>query len=512
MNSLPQIDYFNRQESDAILLHIKYDKQKLINMIMIDCGLRVSESISLQYKNFDFKKRLLMVQSLKKRSFNVHRTIPISDRLYIELAEYISKQPNPQPDDYLFPSKRTGKHITRFAINKYLSRLGQKKNIKKLHPHAFRHSFATQHVSKGTPLENIKTMLGHSSYNTTLIYAHIPEELLRQNVESVTGTRTTFFSRLVKFFSPTPRARVINMSFNHGNVSIGRNDEITHITQNAESFTNTCIIGNIGTGKSHILSQITKYIDNQENPKQKVLKLDDINNVKKSLLNMLLFLYNGDKQPLFDIMCSKQDTNKAITRITRESTNNLCEEIIKITRPKEYIIMIDSIDNITNKGVQVLESFKDHFTIICAAREIKVDKSSFLWNFDLFRLQNLTRPNALELIRRLSYNLQIDDFELFKNHIYEQSDGNPRAIFEMVERYSKEPIIDNNSIREIRHIGARKEIDCSIVLLVSVAAVACLRYLNHEVENNSFRFIGGIAMVFLLVSRYFMRSTKQRNI
>jgi site-specific recombinase XerD len=47
-----------------------------------------------------------------------------------------------------------------------------------LHPHALRHSFATHHLSAGSSLAEIKTMLGHQNFNTTLIYAEIPTEEL----------------------------------------------------------------------------------------------------------------------------------------------------------------------------------------------------------------------------------------------------------------------------------------------------------------------------------------------
>jgi integrase len=51
-----------------------------------------------------------------------------------------------------------------------------------LHPHALRHSFATHHLSAGSSLAEIKTMLGHQNFNTTLIYAEIPTEELRHRV------------------------------------------------------------------------------------------------------------------------------------------------------------------------------------------------------------------------------------------------------------------------------------------------------------------------------------------
>lgn len=515
------LHYFARPESDKIINCIRSDRQRLINMLMLDCGLRVSETVTLRYEDFNFKNKCLTVRTLKKRGEKpIYRIIPLSDRLYAALADYITAHKNVQPSDFLFKGLKENTHLTRYAVNKYLSRTGHRENIKNLHPHALRHSFATQHITSGTPLENIKTMLGHSSYNTTLIYAHIPQQVLKQNIDNVTSAPPTLFTRLIRFFAPPKPAPRINVTFHTGNISIGRNNELDLLTRNMHNGINTLILGSIGSGKSHLLRQLQNTVGNvlkvpnqtnQPTP-PKILKLDDVGNIKQSIANVLLYLYNNDKEKVFTLIYPDYDKTKIAERITRDSVKNLCNQIIKITARHEYILLIDSLDNITAKAVQTLEFLKDHFIIIAAAREIKVDKSSFLWNFDIIKLKNLQRPEALDLIHRLSYNLQVDDLDLFKNHIYEQTDGNPRAIYEMCDRYQKEPLLSTARIRAIRHTGAIPEIDCTVIVLIFLATIACLRYLNHEVENNSFRFIGGAALVLLIISRYFMKATKRKYV
>ena len=48
-------------------------------------------------------------------------------------------------------------------------------------------------------------MLGHKSYNTTLIYAHIPDEVLKNNIETITSKQLNFFQRLInKYWAPLP--------------------------------------------------------------------------------------------------------------------------------------------------------------------------------------------------------------------------------------------------------------------------------------------------------------------
>ena len=72
-----QFNYISKAESLELLEKINNQKYKVLVLLMLDCGLRVTEACSVKFKNFDFKDRTLTVESLKKRGKNVLRTIPI---------------------------------------------------------------------------------------------------------------------------------------------------------------------------------------------------------------------------------------------------------------------------------------------------------------------------------------------------------------------------------------------------------------------------------------------------
>jgi len=496
-----EINFLNTHELNKLLESIENLKHRCIVLLMCDCGLRVSEVVSLKVSNFDFKQKFVFVKSLKKRESEEFRKIPLSDRLYRHLAEYLFSFKGVELNSWLFPNAKRDNHIQRFAVNRFLTRVRHNKNLSsKLHPHALRHTFATNLVSNSVPLENVKAMLGHKSYNTTLIYTHIPDKILKDNIETITTKQKNIFQRLIDkhFKAPPP---LINVT-NDNQLMIGRSTELKQLNEYVKKGVNVCITGGTGTGKKTLLESIQTD--------KKVLVLDDTSSIKKSLVYMLIYLYENDKESVRDLLFKDFDLDAIRTKLNRESIPNLCEEILKVVEPNEYILKINKIDSLTPRVVSVITKLKEHFTIITTAKEIPLNKADFLWNFELVKIDNLSRVESFELIQKTSYDLEIEDFEMYRNHIYEQTDGNPRAVLEMVQRYRKEPFILRDTIRAITHNGALKEIDMSYFVILFIASIAILRYLTSELDNPSLRFIGGVAMILLIFSRTFFMKTKRR--
>src|SRR5690606_2906170 len=497
------INYLTPEKSNELIHSIKNIKHKLIVMIMLDTGLRVSEACNLKIKNFNFKKRVLVVESLKKRGKKVSRTIPISNRLYNCIADYIQQTKITDPEAYLFPhQKDPTRPIRRQGVNIMLDRFKQKHGgFANLHPHALRHTFATNLLANDAELIHIKEMLGHESYDTTLIYTHIPTEILRAKIDKSTAEKPTLWTRLRRLFIKEER-KLINIQAKGPSFIVGRNEQVGRLNVLAEKGINTIIIGGIGTGKSELLNQIATD--------KKVLKIDDLTDFKNTLINALMYLFNYDKEAVFNLMFPQYSLDEAKIKLTKHSTISLAKQLIEITEKQEYIILIDNVDRITPRNVKILEVLKDHFTIITTAREIPLNKSSFLWNFETLKLENLSRSDSLELIHRLSYDLEVEDMALFRNHIFDQSAGNPRVIYELIERYRKEAFVSNEVVREVRHYGSLQEIDMSIVIVLVLGGLAILRYLAMETEESSLKVFGGAAMVLLILFRNVFRFSKRK--
>lgn len=496
------IHFLNKTQVNRLLDVCKNIRLRTLILLMLDAGLRVSEAINLKLSDFDFKSRIVKIRSLKKKSKIKYRQIPISERLFLSLSDYIKTFRNVQPDSWLFPSPiDETRHIDRSAVNKYLYRKKKKLNITNLHPHALRHTFATGLVADSVPLHEIAELLGHEKLDTARIYAQIPTERLRKTIQTFSSNfdnarwwQKLFKRKLPAIYIPQTGTAAI----------VGRDEILQQVTAHIQKGTNVCLIGPTGTGKKTILDAIQS--------EKKILTFDDAAGIKKSLLYLLLYLYKNNVESVHATLFEKFDLEKMETKLSRQTVGYLCDEIKKICAKKEFILKIRSIDNVSTAAMRTIESLKDHFIIITAAREIAINKDSFLWNFEKIKIDNLSRPDAFILIHKLSYDLDIEDYELYRNHIIEQTNGNPRAICEMIERYRREPVLLTEVIRSVTHRGPVRDIDFSFAVIIFIASLAIFRYMTSEFDNPGLRVIGGLSMILLLMSRSLFSKTKRRYV
>lgn len=155
-------------------------RDKTIIEIMYACGLRVSEVLSLKTSNILFIDEVVRVIGKGSKE----RIVPVAASSLEWVKLYLEKSRNtiakPYSEDYLFLNWR-GRKLSRMAIWDIINKYSKMAKIqKKIHPHIFRHSFATHLLEGGADLRSIQEMLGHADISTTQIYTHVDISYLKQ--------------------------------------------------------------------------------------------------------------------------------------------------------------------------------------------------------------------------------------------------------------------------------------------------------------------------------------------
>jgi integrase/recombinase XerD len=130
-------------------------------------GCRVQELVSIKKSDIDFDNRTVRLYG----KGNKERSVPINNSAINAIMTHLDKRE--MNSNYIFASRSNpNEHMsTRNAHRRVVKHTGGE-----MHPHMFRHSYATHLHANGVDIRVIQELLGHSDINTTTIYTSLANE------------------------------------------------------------------------------------------------------------------------------------------------------------------------------------------------------------------------------------------------------------------------------------------------------------------------------------------------
>jgi integrase/recombinase XerD len=156
-------------------------RDKAILEALYATGMRVSELITLCQADVMSESGIVRIFGKGSKE----RLVPIGQSALRWIARYqrecrVLLMRRGKSQDALFLNVR-GTPMTRMAVWKIVQTYAGLAGIgKDVHPHTFRHSFATHLLEGGADLRAVQEMLGHSDISTTQVYTHIDREYLKE--------------------------------------------------------------------------------------------------------------------------------------------------------------------------------------------------------------------------------------------------------------------------------------------------------------------------------------------
>lgn len=144
--------------------------------VLYSSGCRVTELERLTISDVNFESREVKLFG----KGNKHRTSYLSAKAILALQTYLASRTDDCPSLFI-TERKPFRGLTKSGIECIIRKLGNRCGIQNLHPHLFRHTVATDCLNRGMDVTQLQRMLGHSNVNTTMIYAKICDESVKNN-------------------------------------------------------------------------------------------------------------------------------------------------------------------------------------------------------------------------------------------------------------------------------------------------------------------------------------------
>lgn len=147
----------------------------------IHTGLRKSELFRLEWSDIDFERGIITVTAKGKEHTKNYRNreIPMTEQL-IDCLKAI-----PRVSNWVFAKENGERHAG--WIIKSLENTANKAGIKRFTFHALRHTFGSHLVMDGVDLPTVQKLMGHADISTTMIYAHLAPDHLKNAIERLSS-------------------------------------------------------------------------------------------------------------------------------------------------------------------------------------------------------------------------------------------------------------------------------------------------------------------------------------
>ena len=144
-------------------------RDRAIFEVLYGCGIRVSELAGLNLEDIDRSQGWLRVRGKGRKE----RQVPLPGQAARALERYLSERAVKRGEPAVFLNHRAARLTTRGIsgiVKLYATYLAGDPSV---HPHSFRHAYATHLLADGADLRAIQELLGHARLSTTQKYTQV---------------------------------------------------------------------------------------------------------------------------------------------------------------------------------------------------------------------------------------------------------------------------------------------------------------------------------------------------
>jgi integrase/recombinase XerD len=162
-------DTLSEAEIARLIGACKNIRERAILTLLAYSGIRAKEICNLKVSDLDIVNQNLYIRSGKG---NKDRLVCIPPECVSIVLEYLAAYPRSSAE-FLFTTLRKNNPYSTWALRKLVKVVAKRIGFtKRIYPHLFRHSLATNMLNRGAAIYTIQQQLGHSFMETTMVYLH----------------------------------------------------------------------------------------------------------------------------------------------------------------------------------------------------------------------------------------------------------------------------------------------------------------------------------------------------
>jgi integrase/recombinase XerC len=146
-----------------------HDRDLAFLELLYGCGIRVGELVGINLEDIDLRTGWLRVRG----KGNKEREVPVGERALFAVNRYLAERTAAPEQRALFLNSRGGRLSDRQVRRLVKLYAVVATGDSSVHPHSFRHAYATHLLTDGADLRAIQELLGHARLSTTQKYTQV---------------------------------------------------------------------------------------------------------------------------------------------------------------------------------------------------------------------------------------------------------------------------------------------------------------------------------------------------
>jgi hypothetical protein len=294
-------------------------------------------------------------------------------------------------------------------------------------------------------------------------------------------------------------------------VVFGREEIIADIRANLSKNQSVLLTGPLGIGKTHLLKYISTSLGRDERCETRDerygMKCREMRDARCEMgpidsaqgKDALYIPSPSSLKNVLTQILDKLEPHWKYKMQERTTTRNLSDLLAKAKGATPIVLMIDNLDVIKVSDIDAILNLLSNFTILAAADDMKPKLKQIWWKFKQMELAPLGEAPARELIKHLTKELSISDYEMLETKLLTLSNGIPLAIVDTVEQLSHLPCVTKDDIRGVYHEAGIRYRDWSNVIIFIYWIAVLFRFVAGGTHSYESYFLAGFGITLLMI-------------